>query len=83
MRCRQLLNRNLARLFERYDFLVCGNSLHLPCPIDDEALVAVSQSMQARVPFNLSGDPAMSGMSESGLPLSFQLAAPFGASANC
>jgi aspartyl-tRNA(Asn)/glutamyl-tRNA(Gln) amidotransferase subunit A len=81
MRCRQLLNRNLAHLFERYDFLVCGNSLHLPCPIDDEALVAVSYSMQARVPFNLSGDPAISlmcGLSESGLPLSFQLAAPFG-----
>jgi aspartyl-tRNA(Asn)/glutamyl-tRNA(Gln) amidotransferase subunit A len=81
MRCRQLLKRHIASLFDRYDFLICGSSLHLPCAIDDGALLAKSYSMQARVLFNLSGDPAlglMCGLSPDKLPLSFQLAAKYG-----
>ena len=48
MRRRQSLNRNLPRPFERYDFLVCDNSLHLPCPIEDEALVDISHDAGTR-----------------------------------
>ncbi len=77
-RGRQLLNRQLGALFQRYDVLLLGNSLHAPCAIDDGPLVARTYSMQARTPFNLSGDPAlalMCGLDEAGMPLSFQLAA--------
>lgn len=64
-------------LFDRYEFVLCANSMALPCPIDDEAQFHATAPKQARAPFNLSGHPAIAlcaGFAPNGLPVSLQLA---------
>jgi len=56
--------------------LLAANSLDPACRIDDQQEVVRTYTRQARVPFNLTGHPAlavMSGLSSTGLPLSLQL----------
>ena len=46
------------------------------CRIDDDEALATNYSRQARMPFNVTGQPALvipAGFSKSGLPLSLQL----------
>lgn len=62
--------------FEEVDILLAANSLDPACQIDDVKEVVRTYTRQARVPFNLTGHPAlamMSGLSSTGLPVSLQL----------
>jgi len=62
--------------FGEVDILLAANSFEPACRIDDLSEVVRTYTRQARVPFNLTGHPAlamMSGLSTSGLPLSLQL----------
>jgi len=62
--------------FGEVDILLAANSFEPACRIDDVLEVVRTYTRQARVPFNLTGHPAlamMSGLSTSGLPLSLQL----------
>lgn len=63
-------------VFRDVDILLTANSMEPACRIDDATELARTYPRQARVPFNLTGHPAlamMSGLSTSGLPLSLQL----------
>lgn len=63
-------------LFDSYDFLLCANSLTLPCKIDDQAQLHATLPKQARAPFSLTGHPAIAmcaGFAPDGLPVSLQL----------
>jgi aspartyl-tRNA(Asn)/glutamyl-tRNA(Gln) amidotransferase subunit A len=62
--------------FESVDILLAANSLDPACQIEDVKEVVRTYTRQARVPFNLTGHPAlamMSGLSSEGLPVSLQL----------
>jgi aspartyl-tRNA(Asn)/glutamyl-tRNA(Gln) amidotransferase subunit A len=66
--------------FDEFDVLLCASSLDPACRMDDEAEVQRTYSRQCRMPFNVTGHPAlamMSGLSRGGLPLSLQLVGPF------
>jgi aspartyl-tRNA(Asn)/glutamyl-tRNA(Gln) amidotransferase subunit A len=70
--------------FGEVDLLLTASSMDPPCRIDDAEEVERTYSRQARVPFNVTGHPAitlMCGLTPVGLPLSFQLAAPWHAEA--
>jgi len=76
MQKRGLLIDAVDRLFSDYDVLLVANSMDPACRIDDEAEVVRTYTRQARMPFNLTGHPAlalMTGLSSGGLPLSMQL----------
>ena len=76
MQKRGLLMDAVNRLFNDYDVLLVANSMDPACRIDDEAEVVRTYTRQARMPFNLTGHPAlalMTGFSSGGLPLSMQL----------
>ncbi len=66
--------------FAEVDLLLCASSMDPACRIDDAAEVERTYPRQARMPFNVTGHPAMSlmcGLSrEAGLPLGLQLVAP-------
>lgn len=76
MQMRGTLIDSVNQAFEEVDILLAANSFDPPCRIDDVQEVVRTYTRQARVPFNLTGHPAlamMSGLSRSGLPLSLQL----------
>jgi aspartyl-tRNA(Asn)/glutamyl-tRNA(Gln) amidotransferase subunit A len=76
MQRRGLLIDAVNHLFNDYDVLLVANSMDPACRIDDEAEVVRTYTRQARMPFNLTGHPAlavMTGQSSGGLPLSMQL----------
>ena len=76
MQKRGLLIDAVDRLFNDSDVLLVANSMDPACRIDDEAEVVRTYTRQARMPFNLTGHPAlalMTGLSSGGLPLSMQL----------
>ncbi|WP_191085786.1 amidase [Roseococcus microcysteis] len=74
----QLLAR-VNEVFGQVDLLLTASSMEEAALIDDEPEVERTYPRQARTPFNVTGQPAitlMSGLSSKGLPLSLQLAAP-------
>ena len=76
MQRRGVLIDTVNHLFNDYDVLLVANSMDPACRIDDEAEVVRTYTRQARMPFNLTGHPAlavMTGQSSGGLPLSMQL----------
>lgn len=76
MQRRGILIDAVNRLLNDYDVLLVANSMDPACRIDDEAEVVRTYTRQARMPFNLTGHPAlalMTGFSSGGLPLSMQL----------
>ena len=76
MQRRGILIDAVNALFNDYDVLLVANSMDPACRIDDEAEVVRTYTRQARMPFNLTGHPAiglMTGLSSGGLPLSMQL----------
>ena len=65
--------------FREVDVLLTASSLDPACAIEDWPEVERTYGRQARMPFNVTGHPAlamMSGLSRAGLPLSVQFAAP-------
>jgi aspartyl-tRNA(Asn)/glutamyl-tRNA(Gln) amidotransferase subunit A len=76
MQLRGVLSDAVNQAFGEVDLLLVANSFDPACRIDDVQEVVRTYTRQARVPFNLTGHPAlamMCGLSSSGLPLSLQL----------
>ena len=83
-RARLALIRAVNDVFRDVDVLLCASSLDPACRIDDAAEVARTYSRQCRMPFNVTGHPAlamMAGLSRDGLPVSVQFVGPFHADA--
>lgn len=75
------LRRELRAAFDsvmsRFDALVTLSSFDLPCEIDDPAENRRTYVRHARMPFNVTGTPALAvptGFSASGMPMGMQLA---------
>ncbi|MBM3491417.1 MAG: amidase [Alphaproteobacteria bacterium] len=76
MRWRGLLARELDAKFRDVDVLLTASSFDPPPPLASPEVGRVL-ARQSRMPFNISGHPAIAvpaGFSKAGLPLSFQLA---------
>ena len=76
MQMRRVLIDAVDTVFKDYDVLLVANSMDPACRIDDEPEIVRTYTRQARMPFNLTGHPAislMTGRSSTGLPLSMQL----------
>jgi len=76
MQMRRLLIDAVDQTFKDYDVLLVANSMDPACRIDDEPEIVRTYTRQARMPFNLTGHPAialMTGQASNGLPLSMQL----------
>jgi aspartyl-tRNA(Asn)/glutamyl-tRNA(Gln) amidotransferase subunit A len=74
---REQLTEHFATVMRDYDALVTLSSLELPCSADDPAAVQKTYARQARMPFNLTGTPALAvptGFSREGLPVGMQIA---------
>ncbi len=70
--------RRLSEALSGVDALVCASSMEPVCAIEDEPELRRTYSRQARLPFNVTGHPALAvpaGFSSAGMPLSFQIAA--------
>ncbi len=76
VRWRLELRDRTAAAFAGIDVAVTASSLYPACRIDDDAALARNYWRQARMPFNVTGQPALvipAGFSGDGLPLSLQL----------
>jgi aspartyl-tRNA(Asn)/glutamyl-tRNA(Gln) amidotransferase subunit A len=74
---RRLLCQEFATLMKDYDAVITLSSLDLPCRIDDRETIAKTYERQCRMPFNVTGTPAISvptGFTTAGLPLAMQIA---------
>jgi aspartyl-tRNA(Asn)/glutamyl-tRNA(Gln) amidotransferase subunit A len=74
---RAVLMAEFEAAMRDHDVLVTLSSMEPPAMIDDKADVARSYSRHARMPFNLTGTPAISvpiGLSTEGLPIGMQIA---------
>lgn len=74
---RDLLREEFFALMRRYDALITLSSLELPCSVDDREAVANTYMRHARMPFNVTGTPALAvptGFTGEGLPLGMQIA---------
>jgi len=76
VRWRLQLRDRVAEAFAGIDTAITASSMDPACRIDDDEALATNYSRQARMPFNVTGQPALvipAGFSKSGLPLSLQL----------
>lgn len=76
VRWRLELRDRTADAFRGIDLALTASSFDPACRIDDDAALAKTYARQARLPFNVTGQPALvipAGFAESGLPLSLQL----------
>jgi aspartyl-tRNA(Asn)/glutamyl-tRNA(Gln) amidotransferase subunit A len=78
---RTVLCREFADVMKGFDALITLSSLDLPCRIDDPEMIIKTYERQCRMPFNVTGTPAISvptGFTAAGLPLGMQIVAgPF------
>jgi aspartyl-tRNA(Asn)/glutamyl-tRNA(Gln) amidotransferase subunit A len=73
---RTLLCREFAAAMKGFDAAITLSSLDLPCRIDDPETIAKTYERQCRMPFNVTGTPAISvptGYTVDGLPLGMQI----------
>lgn len=78
LQVRTHLVREFDDAMREFDVAVAVSSLEHPCAIGDEALLDKTYDRQARMPFNVTGSPAISipiGFSSSGLPIGLQITA--------
>ena len=76
VRWRLQLRDRVAEEFAKIDVALTASSMDPACRIDDDAALATNYWRQARMPFNVTGQPALvipAGFSKNGLPLSLQL----------
>ena len=76
VRWRLALRDRTEEAFRDIDLALTASSLDPACRIDDDAALAATYARQARLPFNVTGQPALvvlAGFAKSGLPLSLQL----------
>jgi aspartyl-tRNA(Asn)/glutamyl-tRNA(Gln) amidotransferase subunit A len=76
VRWRVQLRDQTAAAFANIDVAITASSMDPACRIDDDAALAANYWRQARMPFNVTGQPGLvipAGFSKDGLPLSLQL----------
>jgi aspartyl-tRNA(Asn)/glutamyl-tRNA(Gln) amidotransferase subunit A len=76
VRWRLRLRDQTAAAFANIDVAITASSMDPACRIDDDAALAANYWRQARMPFNVTGQPGLvipRGFSKAGLPLSMQL----------
>jgi aspartyl-tRNA(Asn)/glutamyl-tRNA(Gln) amidotransferase subunit A len=82
VRWRLQLRDRVAAEFANIDLAITASSMDPACRIDDDEALATNYWRQARMPFNVTGQPGLvipAGFTTSGLPLSLQLIGhPFG-----
>src|SRR5712672_4573770 len=82
VRWRLTLRDRVAKDFADIDLAITASSTDPACRIDDDEALAANYWRQARMPFNVTGQPGLvipTGFTKSGLPLSLQLVGhPFG-----
>jgi aspartyl-tRNA(Asn)/glutamyl-tRNA(Gln) amidotransferase subunit A len=74
---RSVLCREFAAAMKGLDAVITLSSLDLPVRIDDPEAIARTYERQCRMPFNVTGTPAISvptGFTSTGLPLAMQIA---------
>jgi aspartyl-tRNA(Asn)/glutamyl-tRNA(Gln) amidotransferase subunit A len=78
---RSVLCQEFAAAMRGLDAVITLSSLDMPCRIDDPEAIIRTYERQCRMPFNVTGAPAISvptGFTADGLPLAMQIAArPF------
>ncbi|MEJ0071401.1 MAG: amidase [Pseudomonadota bacterium] len=81
-RFRQVLKEQTLAAFQGLDVAITASSMDPACRIDDTAALASNYWRQARMPFNVTGQPGLvipAGFAANGLPLSLQIVGqPFG-----
>ena len=81
LRWRTRLLEHMATARQSVDVVIAASNLDQPCAIDDIDAFDAAYARQARVPFSLTGEPALAlpiGFDDEGMPLSMQIAAaPF------
>jgi aspartyl-tRNA(Asn)/glutamyl-tRNA(Gln) amidotransferase subunit A len=82
VRWRLQLRDQVAATFADIDVAITASSMDPACRIDDDEALAANYWRQARMPFNVTGQPGLVipvGFAKNGLPLSMQLVGhPFG-----
>ena len=76
VRWRLQLRDQVAAAFANIDVAITASSMDPACRVDDDAALAANYWRQARMPFNVTGQPGLvipAGFSKEGLPLSLQL----------
>jgi len=74
--CRRVLCAEFAEATREVDVAVTLSSLDMPCRIDDAETIAKTYERQMRMPFNVTGTPAIAvptGFSANGLPTAMQI----------
>jgi aspartyl-tRNA(Asn)/glutamyl-tRNA(Gln) amidotransferase subunit A len=77
LRKRETLRQEFSSIMRRYDALITLSSFELPCHLEDREAVRRTYMRHARMPFNVTGTPAISvpaGFAREGLPLGIQIA---------
>jgi len=81
-RWRLILKQQALEAFKGIDVAITASSMDPACRIDDNAALATNYWRQARMPFNVTGQPGLvipAGFARTGLPLSIQIVGhPFG-----
>ncbi|HLZ78394.1 MAG TPA: amidase, partial [Sphingomonas sp.] len=86
VRWRLALKQQTLDAFGEIDVAITASSMDPACRIDDVGKLALNYWRQARMPFNVTGQPAIvipAGFSRGGLPLSIQIAGHPFAEATC
>jgi aspartyl-tRNA(Asn)/glutamyl-tRNA(Gln) amidotransferase subunit A len=76
VRWRLQLRDQVAAAFADIDVAITASSMDPACRIDDDEALAANYWRQARMPFNVTGQPGLvipAGFAKNGLPLSLQL----------
>jgi aspartyl-tRNA(Asn)/glutamyl-tRNA(Gln) amidotransferase subunit A len=74
---RTLLRTEFETAMRDFDVVITMSSMEPPCELDNEAEIARSYGRHARMPFNVTGSPAISvpiGFGSKGLPIGLQIA---------